>query len=120
MILYQECKYAEAKTLFQEVMQSAEKINWHRVINSARNWLADIAIEQGDRDGAQQLLIQGFTVAEMTHNKRRLARYQRSLARWEKKWGSAEEAHKFAAKAINGFNRLGMTQDAGEMQFLLN
>jgi hypothetical protein len=120
VIFYQESKYAEAKTLFQEVMQSAEKINWHRVINSARNWLADIAIDQGDRDSAQQLLIQGFTVAEMTHNKRRLARYQRSLARWEKKWGSAEEAHKFAAKAINGFNRLGMTQDAGDMQFLLN
>ncbi len=92
-ILYLEGEYLSAKKLFQEVMKSAEKISWHRVINSvAQNWLADIAIEQGDHDEAQKLLIQGLTVAETTHNKRRLARYRRSLARWEKKWGSAEKA----------------------------
>ncbi|MBW4477300.1 MAG: AAA family ATPase [Tolypothrix brevis GSE-NOS-MK-07-07A] len=119
-IFYKEAKYPEAKTLFQQAMQSAEQINWHRVINSAQNWLADIAIVEGDRDEAQQLLIQGLAVAESHKNKRRLARYQRSRAYWEKKWGSPEEVHKFAIKAIDGFEHLGMTRDAEEMQFLLN
>ncbi|BBD65046.1 hypothetical protein NIES4072_12900 [Nostoc commune NIES-4072] len=119
-ILYLEGEYSLAKKLFQDVMQSAEKISWHRVINSARNWLADIAIEQGDRNEAEKLLIQGFTVAEMTHNKRRLARYQRSLARWEKKWGSAEKAYQLSIKAIDGFKLLGMTRDAQEMQIFLD
>ncbi|MEH2420003.1 MAG: NB-ARC domain-containing protein [Nostoc sp.] len=119
-IFYLEGEYLLAKKLFQEVMKSAEKINWHRVINSAQNWLADIAIEQSDRDEAQKLLIQGLTVAESSKNKRRLARYQRSLARWEKKWGSAEKARQFSTKAINSFKHLGMTRDAEKMQTLFD
>ncbi len=120
VILYLESNYSEAKILFKEVMQSAEKINWYRVINSAQNWLADIAIEQGDRDSAQQLLIKGLTVAKSSKNKRRLARYERSLARWEKKWGSAQKASFLVAKAMDSFKHLGMTKEAEEMQFLLN
>jgi LuxR family glucitol operon transcriptional activator len=120
VIFYREHKYAEARMLFQEVMHSAEKIEWYRVINSAQNWLADIAIEQGDRDGAQQLLIKGLTVAESSKNKRRLARYQRSLARWEKKWGSIDKARQLSTKAMDSFKHLGMTQDAKEMQILLD
>ncbi|MEH2046609.1 NB-ARC domain-containing protein [Nostoc sp.] len=119
-IFYSEGEYFLTKKLFQDVMKSAEKINWHRVINSAQNWLADIAIEQGDRDEAQKLLIKGLTVAESSNNKRRLARYQRSLARWEKKWGSVQKACQLSTQAINGFKHLGMTRDAEEMQTLLD
>lgn len=119
VIFYRERKYVEAKTLFQEVMHSAEKIAWYRVINSAQNWLADIALEQGDRDGAQQLLIKGLTVAERSNNKRRLARYQRSQARWEKKWGSLDKARQLSTQAMDSFKHLGMIQDAEEMQLLL-
>ncbi|MDZ8028157.1 MAG: tetratricopeptide repeat protein [Nostoc sp. DedQUE11] len=119
-IFYSEGEYLLAKKLFQEVMKSAEKISWHRVINSAQNWLGDIAIEQGDRDEAHKLLIQGLTVAESTNNKRRLARYQRSLARWEKKWGSPEKARQFSTQAINGFKDLRMTRDAQEMQIFFD
>ncbi|MBW4598548.1 MAG: ATP-binding protein [Calothrix sp. FI2-JRJ7] len=120
VILQKENKYSEAKILFHEVMQSAKKINWYRVINSAQNWLADIAIEQGDRDGAQQLLIKGIIVADSSKNKRRLARYQRSLAKWQKKWGSPEQAEKLAREAMDAFEHLGMTQDVEQMQLLLN
>lgn len=120
VILHKENKYSEAKILFQEVMLSAKKINWYRVINSAQNWLADIAIEQGDRDGAQQLLTKGIIVADSSKNKRRLARYQRSLAKWQRRWGSADQADKLAREAMDAFEHLGMTQDAEEMQWLLN
>ena len=119
-IFYSEGEYILTKKLFQDVMKSAEKINWHRVINSAQNWLADIAIEQGDRDEAQKLLIKGLTVAESSNNKRRLARYQRSLARWERKWGSVQKACQLSTQAINSFKHLGMTRDAEEMQNLLD
>lgn len=119
-ILYKEGKYPEAKIVFQQAMQSAEQIKWHRVINSAQNWLADIAIVEGDRFAAQQLLIQGLAVAQSHKNKRRLARYERSHAYWENKWGSAEEARKLAKLAMDSFEHLGMTRDAEEMQLLLN
>ncbi|MDZ8093675.1 MAG: AAA family ATPase [Nostoc sp. DedQUE05] len=119
-IFYSEGEYFSTKKLFQDVMKSAEKINWHRVINSAQNWLADIAIDQGDRDEAQKLLIKGLTVAESSNNKRRLARYQRSLARWERRWGSVQKACQLSTQAINSFERLGMTRDAEEMQTLLD
>ncbi|MBU7587347.1 MAG: ATP-binding protein [Nostoc sp. TH1S01] len=120
VILHKENKYSEAKILFQEVMECAKKINWYRVINSAQNWLADIAIDQGDRDGAQQLLTKGIIVADSSKNKRRLARYQRSQAKWEKKWGSADRSDKFAREAMDTFEHLGMIKDVEEMQLLLN
>ncbi|WP_138498623.1 tetratricopeptide repeat protein [Nostoc sp. PA-18-2419] len=120
VIFYREHNYTEAKMLFQKVMQNAEKISWYRVINSAQNWLADIAIEQDERDEAHKLLIQGFTIARSSKNKRCLACYQRSLARWEKKWGSADKARQLSTEAINGFKHLGMTRDAQEMQTLFD
>ncbi|BAY29198.1 hypothetical protein NIES2107_10390 [Nostoc carneum NIES-2107] len=120
VILYHEYQYSQAQKLFEEVMQTAQQIDWYRVINSAQNWLADIAIAQGDRDGSQQLLNQGITIAKRSNNKRRLARYQRSLARWEKLWGSVEASRKLAIKAMNSFKQLGMNQETEEMKFLLD
>lgn len=120
IIFYQDNNYSEAKSFFQNVMDSAKKINWYRVTNSAQNWLADIAIKQGDRDSAQLLLTEGLTVAESSENKRRLARYQASLALWEKKWGSTQKAYKLAAKAMDSFKHLGMTKDEEKMQFFLD
>lgn len=119
-ICYHETDYLRAKSLFEEVMESAEEISWYRVINSAQNWLADIAIQLGQRDEAQQLLIKGITIAESSKNKRRLARYQRSLAHWEKKWGCLEKASNLATQAINNFQYLGMTQDVERIQSLMN
>jgi NB-ARC domain len=120
IIFYQENNYSEAKSFFQSVMDSARRINWYRVINSAQNWLADIAIKQGDRDSAQLLLTEGLTVAESSENKRRLARYQASLALWEKKWGSTQKASKLVAKAMDIFKHLGMTKDEEKMQLFLD
>jgi alkylated DNA nucleotide flippase Atl1 len=118
-IFHLEGDYVRAKGLFQNVVQKAEKISWHRVINSAQNWLADIAVKQGDRDEAQVLLIKGLAVAESSKNKRRLARYQRSFVYWLLNWGSTEEAQQLATKAMDSFRNLGMTRDAEEMQSLL-
>ncbi|KAF3887254.1 MULTISPECIES: ATP-binding protein [Nostocales] len=119
-IFHSEYEWMKAKALFQEVIQKAENINWYRVMNSAQNWLADIAIEQGEKHEAQQLITKGLTVAESSNNKRRLARYQRSFARWERQWGSAESSRQYAIQAMNGFNLLGMLRDAEEMKLFLD
>jgi alkylated DNA nucleotide flippase Atl1 len=119
-ILYLQGDYQNAQIFFEQVMESAEEISWHRVINSAQNWLADIAIDLDGRDKAEQLLIKGLTVAETSKNQRRLARYQRSLARWEKKWGNPEKARDFANQAINSFRLLGMTRDVETVKKLLD
>jgi tetratricopeptide (TPR) repeat protein len=119
-ILYLQGDYQNAQIFFEQVMESAEEISWHRVINSAQNWLADIAIDLDGRDKAEQLLIKGLTVAETSKNQRRLARYQRSLARWEKKWGNPEKAKDFADQAINSFRFLGMTRDVETVKRILD
>lgn len=119
-IFYRQGEYSQAKVLFETVMQSAKQIDWYRVINSAQNWLADIAILQGDRLGSQQLLTSGLSTAQNHKNKRRLARYERSRAYWERKWGSPELARKLAIQAMDSFQHLGMTRDAEKMQLLLD
>ncbi|MGA7933682.1 MAG: hypothetical protein WCA35_09060, partial [Kovacikia sp.] len=119
-IFHLEGNYEQAKCFFREVLSNAERIKWYRVINSAQNWLADIAIEQGDRDTSLRLLTEGLTVAETSKNQRRLARYQRSFARWQKKWGSLDTARQWGTTAMNGFERLSMTREKDEMQSFLN
>ena len=118
-VYFWEENHVDAKRIFQEVLESAERIGWNRVINSAQNWLADIAINQGDLQTAEQLIATGLPVAEKNKNKRRLARYQRSYAVLERKRGNLEKAQEFAIKARDGFNRYGMFQDAKEMQTLV-
>ncbi|NJN87220.1 MAG: tetratricopeptide repeat protein [Leptolyngbyaceae cyanobacterium SL_7_1] len=118
-IYFWEENYSAAQRAFQEVLESASRIGWNRVINSAQNWLADIAIKQGDLQTAERLLATGLSVAEKNKNRRRLARYQRSYAVLEQQRGNLEKAQEFAIKAREGFNRYGMVQDAREMQVLI-
>lgn len=112
-----ESNYDTAKRLFQGVIESAAKIEWYRVINSAQNWVADIAIKQRDFCEAERLLQTGLAVAEQNKNRRRIARYQRSYAYLNHANGLFEESRRWADQAIDGFNRLGMLQDAREMKF---
>ena len=117
VIHYREREYSLARGCFSAVLSSAEKIQWHRVISSSKNWLADIAIDENDRDTAKRLITEGLMMAE--HNpiqRRRFARYQRSMARWHKKWGTLEESQRSANQAIDNFERLGMIKEKQEMQ----
>ena len=65
-ILFLEEKYNESKEIFHQTMEHAKIIPWERVINSSQNWLADIAIIQGDLEEAKNLLTEGIKVAHET------------------------------------------------------
>jgi LuxR family glucitol operon transcriptional activator len=96
-------------------MEQARRINWSRVLNSAQNWLADLAIIQGDRDEAKMHIEQGLLTAEQSLNIRRYARYLRTKAKWEKEWGGIEEALTYAREAEGKFRTLRMESEAEEM-----
>ncbi|MBD2303240.1 helix-turn-helix domain-containing protein [Nostoc sp. FACHB-87] len=118
-IFYFEKNHVQAKMLFQQVSSQAEEIEWHRYSNYAQNWLADIAIVQGEISDAEELLKTGLAVAEQNNLKRRIFCYQVSYARLEKAKGNLEEAREWAEQALDGFNQLGMIREAEEVQSLL-
>ncbi|AFY34372.1 tetratricopeptide repeat protein [Calothrix sp. PCC 7507] len=118
-ILFKRGEYEEAKVLFLEALEYAQKINWQRAISCTQNWLADIAIKQGGLDEAQRLLSEGLRVAEINGDKTRLAFCQRSLSSLARAQGNLPEAHSWAIAALDNFERLGMLPEAEETQILL-
>lgn len=115
VINYKEGNYQVARIGFNQVMEQARRINWSRVLNSAQNWLADLAIIQGDRDEAKMHIEQGLLTAKQSLNIRRYARYLRTNAKWEKEWGGIEEALTYAREAEGKFRTLRMESEAEEM-----
>jgi LuxR family glucitol operon transcriptional activator len=118
-IFYIEQEYSQATTLFQQVSHQAIEIQWQRYSNYAQNWLADIAIVTGELSHAEQLLKTGLDEAEKNSLKRRIFCYQVSYARLERAKDNLREARKWADKALNGFNQLGMLREAEEVRSLL-
>jgi LuxR family glucitol operon transcriptional activator len=118
-IYYKTKDYIQAKTLFQQVLEQAKKINWQRAIYLAKDWLADIAIAQGNLDEAQPLLIEGLQAAQKNQDKCRAAYTKRSLARLEETRGNLDAAYTFATEAKAEFESLGMIPEAEETQTLL-
>ncbi|HYX16797.1 MAG TPA: trypsin-like peptidase domain-containing protein [Nostoc sp.] len=119
-IEYLEGNYDLAKTLYQQVKKQAEKIGWQRRASYAQNRLADIAIKQVELHEAEKLLNMGLPVAERNKDKRLTADYQRCFANLEKVKGNLEKSREWAKKAMDGFNRLGMTQQAAEMRSMFD
>lgn len=118
-ICYWNKEYDQAKALYRQVLEHGKAIGWQRAVIYAQNWLADIAIKQGDLDEAESLLQTGFPVAERNKDKRRTAFYKRSFALLEQKRGNLVQARSRAVEALDGFERLGMQPEADEMRRLL-
>jgi SEFIR domain/ATPase domain predominantly from Archaea len=76
-----------AKQQFQEVIELGKYIGWPRFTNYARNSLADILIDQPtDKDTLELieiLLKEGMFIAEGSKEKRRIALYHGSYARFK-------------------------------------
>jgi len=58
------------------VMQRGKDFGWQRIANYAQNYLADIAIQEGNYDEAEHLLEPGLTMAERNNERRRTASYK--------------------------------------------
>jgi NB-ARC domain/Trypsin-like peptidase domain len=119
-IYYLEGNYDQAKTLYQQVKVQAEQIGWQRRASYAQNKLADIAIKQAELDKGEKLLNMGLAVAERNKDKRLISDSQRCFAYLERARGNVEKSQEHAKKAMDGFNRLGMLQQAEEMRCMFN
>lgn len=120
MICFEAEKFTEAKLHFLEMIELAQAIKWHRAINYAQNYLVDIAIEEGDYEGAEALLKSSFIIAERNKDRRRIAFFKRSYAILKFKLNEMESTHYWAEQAWDDFDRLGMQPEASQMKILLN
>ncbi|MCC3455798.1 ATP-binding protein [Microcoleus sp. PH2017_08_TRC_O_A] len=119
-IYYKIGDHHRAKLLYLKLFEESQKIDFQRGIIAAQQGLAAIAIVHKELDEAEKLLNTGLPVAERTKHKKRTACYQRLFCFLEESRGNFEKASEWATKALDGFNRLGMTGEAEEMCSLLN
>ena len=119
-ISYKVKDYETSKRLFQEVADQAQIIGWQRAIFLAKDFLADIAIGQGNVNQAEQLLIEGLRVAQANHDQCSEAYTKRSLAQLEQKRGNLSQASRWGTEAKAEFESLGMLEEAQETQALLS
>lgn len=117
-IYFKAGDFAQAKTLYQQALEQAIAVGWQRATIAIQNWLADVAIEQGNLEEAQHLLEQGLPVAERNKDKRCIAFHQRSFAVLEQLRGHLEQAQHWAKEAAEGFESLRMIPEAREMRDL--
>jgi tetratricopeptide (TPR) repeat protein len=118
-IAYKLKNYSQAQQLFQQVLTQAEQLNWQRAIFLAREWLADIAIQQQQFLQAQHWLEEGLQVAQANQDECRLAFCQRSFARLESARGNRAIAQRWATTAKQQFERLGMLTEVRETEDFL-
>jgi DNA-binding Xre family transcriptional regulator/tetratricopeptide (TPR) repeat protein len=118
-INYLQESYDLAKPLFQEVVEQGKRIGWQRFANYAQNYLADIAVIEGDFAESERLLKTGLLIAESYKEKRRVALYQASYARLEKARGNLDKARKWAEIALQSFINEGIAKETAEMRLLL-
>ncbi|NMG18325.1 NB-ARC domain-containing protein [Brasilonema bromeliae] len=118
-ILFLTKDYVQAKKLYQRALKQAKDIGWERAEIAIQNWLADVAIEEGNLEVAQQILEQGFPVAECNKDKHSIAFHQRSFAYLLQRQGNLEQARTWAQEAALSFESLKMIPEAREMRTLL-
>lgn len=118
-IHYKNQYYSQAKRLFQEVLHQAEAVRWQRAIFLAKDWLADIAIQQGNLDEAETVFQEGLQVAQANQDCCRAAFCKRSLAHLEQVRGNQIMAQQWAEEAQQNFEQLGMVLEANETAELL-
>lgn len=119
-ICYKTSHYEQSMALFQQVLEQAQAIHWQRAIFLAKDWLADIAIQQENFHDAQRLLTEGLQAAEANRDECRAAFCKRSIAHLEKARGNETIAACWAEEAQKGFEQLGMLSEAEETSVLLH
>jgi LuxR family glucitol operon transcriptional activator len=101
-IYYKTGNYEKSKTLFQQIVNQAQVIGWQWGISLAKDFLADIAIKQGDLDQAQQLLTESLRIAQDYQECCTEAYVKRSLAQVEQKRGHFSKARRFGKSTKGG------------------
>ncbi|MBW4659059.1 MAG: ATP-binding protein [Drouetiella hepatica Uher 2000/2452] len=118
-IAYKTQGYPQAQVHFQQALCQAEAIDWRRVIFLTKDWLADVALKQGNFSEARLLMEAGLQVAQENDDDCRSAFCMRSLACLEQTQGDRSVAHRWAEEARQLFEQLGMQVEAEETSELL-
>lgn len=118
-IYYKTGNYQLSQKLFQQIVNQAQAIGWRRAVFLAKDFLADIAIQEGNLHEAQLLLTEGLQVAKSSQDECTQAYTKRSLAHLEQKRGNSKVAYDWAKQAIKAFDKLGMLAELQETQALL-
>ena len=118
-IAYKTENYAQAQFHFQQALHQAKTADWQRVIFLTKDWLADVALKQGNLAEARLLMEAGLQVAQVHDDRCRMAFCMRALARLEQSLGNQSLAHEWIEAAKQLFEELGMRTEAGETIALL-
>jgi LuxR family glucitol operon transcriptional activator len=94
-------------------------VGWQWAAIAIQNWLADVALEQGNLEEAQYLLERGLPVVERNKDNRAIAFHKRSFASLEQLRENQPQAHRWATEAAEDFGSVRMISEAREMQSLL-
>ncbi|HEY9639380.1 MAG TPA: NB-ARC domain-containing protein [Coleofasciculaceae cyanobacterium] len=118
-IAYKTERYHQAQVHFQQALCQAQAINWQRVIFLTKDWLADVALKQGNLSEARLLMEAGLQVAQAHNDRCRTAFCMRSLARLEQSLNNPVTARRWAEEARQLFEQLGMRVEVVETLELL-
>ena len=118
-IYFKSRDYTHAKRLYEQALEQAIALGWQRATIAIQNWLADVALEQGNLEEAQHFLERGLPAAERNKDKRSIAYHKRSFAILSQLRGNLELAQRWAKEATEGFESLRMIPEAREMRALL-
>lgn len=118
-ILYWSGDLAAARAAFSGAMERANDTRWQSLANYAQNYLADIAISQGEYAEAELLLEPGLAMAQRNKDRRRINSYMRSFAQLCQKQRRWEEALDWAQQAREGFEHLGVRHEVEKMDKLI-
>jgi tetratricopeptide (TPR) repeat protein len=116
LIFYKQKDYKQAELYYTEILNQAQAIGWQRVVILAQTHLAYIAIAQDRLEEAEALLQTSLLVDK---DKRFAAFHKHTFAYFYQKKGNLDEARRLAREARDGFERLGMIQEARETDELL-
>ena len=119
-IYFQTGKLKKASNTLELALKQAENAGWDRATAAIRNWLANIALKQGNLDKTRELLEISFPMALKHKDKRCIAFHKATFAKLEKLSGNLTDAKSFAQEALEGFNNLRMVIEAQEMQNLFD
>ncbi len=115
-LYYSQKDFTQAEIYYREVVRLAEDVGWQRVMIYTQNHLAYIAIAQDRMEEAEVLL---KTSLPVDRDKRLGAFHTLTSAYFYQKKGDLDKARHLAKEAREGFERLGMKQEAKEADELL-
>lgn len=112
---YRSGDYDKSQEYYEQVLREAEQIDWLRFVSGSKEWLSSIAIKKRDFAKAEKLLNEGYPIAQLNHDMRRLAFYQRGFARLRKEQKQYAEAHRWAKDSLKTFEGLRIEKRVQEM-----